>query len=60
MLDLLHTNVSDLIGGIRIGGCLGCRDHEVEAFTLLRDMGQTKSKIKMLNFREDKFQLLGE
>ena len=37
MLDLLHTNVSDLIGGIRIGGCLGCSDHEMEEFTLLRD-----------------------
>jgi len=52
MLDLLLTSVSELIGDIRIGGCLGCTDHGVVEFTLLRDIRQAKSKIRKLNFRK--------
>jgi len=49
-----------LIGDIRIEGCLGCSDCAMVEFILLRDMGQTKSKIRMLNFRKVKFQLFRE
>ena len=34
MPDLLFTNTSDT----RTGGCLGCSDHAMVHFTLLRDV----------------------
>jgi len=40
-----------------IGGYLGCSGHAVVEFTPPRDMGQTKCKIKMLNFKKDNFHL---
>lgn len=57
MLDLLLTNASELIDDISTGGCLGCSDRAVVDFTPLRDTGQTKSKIRVLNLRKAKFQL---
>jgi len=48
------------IGDVRIGGCLCCSDHAVVEFTLLGDMRQAKSKIRMLNFRKANFQLFVE
>jgi len=59
-LDLLLIIVSELIGDIRIGGCLGCSDHAMVEFVLWRDMRQVKSKIKKLNFRKANFQLFSE
>lgn len=46
MLELLIINASELTGDIRIGGCMGCSDHEVVEFTLLRDICQAKSKLR--------------
>lgn len=43
-----------------VRGCLGCSDHEIVEFILLRNMEQTKSKIRRLNFKKDKFQLFRE
>ncbi|GAB0183552.1 hypothetical protein GRJ2_000820500 [Grus japonensis] len=60
ILDLMVTNASELIGDIKIGGCLGCSDHALLKFTVLRDMGQVKSKVRTLNFRKEKFQLFKE
>jgi len=57
VLDLLHTNTSELIGDIRIGGCLGSRDLAMLDIALLRDIRQMASKIRKLNFRKAKFQL---
>ncbi|KAK4830766.1 hypothetical protein QYF61_013255 [Mycteria americana] len=34
------TNASELISDIKIGGSLGCSDHTLVEFTVLRDMGQ--------------------
>lgn len=45
MLDPLLTSATELSDDIRIEGCLGCIDHAVVESTLLRDMGQTKSRI---------------
>ena len=59
-LDLLLTNANELIGDTRIGGCLGCSDHAMVELMLQRDMRQTKSKIRMVNFKKAKFQLFGE
>ena len=50
------TNASELISDIKIGGSLGCSGHTSVEFTLLRDMGQVKSKVRTLSFRKAKFQ----
>ncbi|KAK4821784.1 hypothetical protein QYF61_002200 [Mycteria americana] len=58
--DLLVTNASELISGVKIGGSLGCSDHALVAFTVLRDMGQAMSKVRTLNFRKANFQMFKE
>jgi len=55
VLDLFFTTASELISHIVIGGCLGCSEHVMVEFTLLRNTGHTKSKIRMLNFRKANF-----
>jgi len=60
ILGLFLTSANELIGGIRTGGCLGCSDHAMVEFVLRKDMKQVKSKISMLNFRKDKFELFSE
>ncbi|TRZ08196.1 hypothetical protein HGM15179_018912 [Zosterops borbonicus] len=40
LLDLLVTNASELIRNVKIGGSLGCSDHTLVEFAVLRDMGQ--------------------
>ena len=54
------TNASELIGDVKIGGSVGCSDHTLGEFAVLRDMGQAKSKVRTLNFRKAKFQLFKE
>ncbi|KAK4815523.1 hypothetical protein QYF61_003215 [Mycteria americana] len=60
ILDLLVSNASELIGDVKIGGSLGCSDHALVEFTVLKDVGQVKSKVRTLNFRKAKFQLFKE
>ena len=60
ILDLMLTNVSELIGGVKIGGSLGCSDHGLVEFTLLRDMGKVRSIVRNLNFWKAKIQLFME
>jgi len=55
-VHLMVTSASKLIGDITTGGSLGCRDHVLVEFTLLRYKGQVKSKVRTLNFRKTKFQ----
>jgi len=57
LLDLLITNSSELIGDVKTGGSLGCSDHTLAEFGVLRDMGQVKSKVRTLNCRKANFQL---
>ena len=59
ILDLLLTSANELIGDIRIGGCLGCSNHAMVEFTLRRALRQVKSNRK-LNFRTANFQLFRE
>jgi len=60
MWDPLLTNANELIGDMRIGGCLGCSDHVVVEFMLQREMRHAKCKIRALIFRKAKFQLFRE
>ena len=54
------TNASELISGVKTGGSLACSDRTLVEFTVLRDMGQAKSKVRTLNFRKANFQLFKE
>ncbi|PKU46995.1 nedd4-binding protein 2-like 2 [Limosa lapponica baueri] len=60
ILELLVTSASELIGDITIGGSVGCSDHALVEFTVLRAMGKDKSKVRTPNFRKTKFQLFKE
>jgi len=53
----MFTDSSELIGDIEIGGSLGCRHHTLVEFTVLRGIGQAKSKVRNMNFRKANFQL---
>jgi len=57
ILDLIVTNASELTGGVKTGGNLGCSDHALVEFTVLRDMGKARSVVRTLNFRKANFQL---
>lgn len=54
------TNVNELMGDIKIGGCLGCSDHAMVKFMLQMDVIQEKSEFRKLNFRKAKFQVFRE
>jgi len=54
------TDASELIGGAKTEGSLGCSDHALMEFTAMRDMGKARSIIRILNFRKAKFQLFKE
>lgn len=56
-VDLMVTSASQLVGGLKIGGSLCCSDHTLVEFAALGDVGQTKSKVRTLNFGKAKLQL---
>jgi len=60
ILDLMLTSESDLIAGVKTRGSLGCSDHELVEFTVLRDIGKAKSIVRTQNFRKANFQLFKE
>jgi len=49
-----------VIDDIKIGDSLGCNEHALVEFTVLRDTEQAKTKVRTLNFRKAKFQLFKE
>lgn len=58
LLDQLATHTTELIMDIKTGGSLGCSDHALDEFTVLRDTGQVKDKVfRVKNFRKAEFQL---
>lgn len=56
-LDLVLTDVDDLIKEVKIGGSLCCSDHALIQFVILRDVSLAKSKVRTFNFRRANFQL---
>lgn len=52
------TNTNELMGDINTGLCRSC--HALVEVTVLKDMGQVKSKVRNLNFRKAKFHLFKE
>ena len=57
LLDLFLTNT---IRKVKIGNSLGHSDHVLVEFTILRDMAQMKSRVRMLNFRKRSFHFFKE
>ncbi|GAB0179340.1 hypothetical protein GRJ2_000399300 [Grus japonensis] len=55
--DFILTKKEGLIGDVKAEGNLGCSDHEIVEFRILRGGSQAKSKITSLDFRRDDFGL---
>ncbi|GAB0203837.1 hypothetical protein GRJ2_002849300 [Grus japonensis] len=56
-LDLILTNKEGLIGDIKLKGSLGCSDHEMVEFRILRAARRACSKLTALDFRRADFGL---
>ncbi|GAB0202830.1 hypothetical protein GRJ2_002748600 [Grus japonensis] len=57
MLDLILTNKEGLVGDIKLKGSLGCSDHEMVEFRILRAARRVCSKLTTLAFSRADFGL---
>ncbi|GAB0205664.1 mitochondrial enolase superfamily member 1 [Grus japonensis] len=57
MLDLILTNKEGLVGDVKLKGSLGCSDHEMVEFRILRAARRALSKLTALDFRRAEFGL---
>ncbi|KAM6092638.1 uncharacterized protein LJ206_005604 [Theristicus caerulescens] len=57
MLDLVLTNKERLVGNVKFKGSLGCSDHEIVEFKILRALRRVHSKLNTLDFRRADFGL---
>ncbi|GAB0209752.1 hypothetical protein GRJ2_003440900 [Grus japonensis] len=57
MLDLVLTNKEGLVGDVKLKGSLGCSDHEMVEFRMLRAARGTHCKLTTLDFRRADFGL---
>ncbi|GAB0181349.1 hypothetical protein GRJ2_000600200 [Grus japonensis] len=57
MLDLVLTNKEGLVGNVKLKGSLGCSDHEMVEFKILRAVRRAHSKLTALDFRRADFAL---
>jgi len=60
LLDLVLTNKEGLVEDVKVGGRLGCSDHEMVEFRILRGGSRAISRIKTLDFRRANFGLFKE
>jgi len=51
ILDLI-SDASELISDVKTGGSLGCSDHALVEFIVLRDIGKARSIVRTLNCRK--------
>ncbi|GAB0208304.1 mitochondrial enolase superfamily member 1 [Grus japonensis] len=51
LLDLVLTNKEGLVGDVKVGDSLGCSDHEMVEFRILRGRSGAESRITTLDFR---------
>ena len=49
-LDLVLTDAEEFIKELKVGAILGCRDHALVQFEMVRATGPAKSKVRTLNF----------
>ncbi|GAB0187691.1 hypothetical protein GRJ2_001234400 [Grus japonensis] len=57
MLDLVLTNKEGLVGDVKLKGSLGCSDHEMVEFRILRAARRACSKLNTLDFSKADFGL---
>ncbi|GAB0204631.1 hypothetical protein GRJ2_002928700 [Grus japonensis] len=57
MLDLIFTNKEGLVGDVKLKGSLGCSDHVMVEFRILRAARWAHSKLTTLDFRRAGFGL---
>jgi len=60
LLDLVLTNKEGLAEDVKAGGRLGCSNHEMVEFRILRGGSRAISRIKTLDFRRANFGLFKE
>jgi len=60
LLNLVLTNKEGLVKDVKVGGRLGCSNHEMVEFTILRGGSRVISRIKTLDFRRANFGLFKE
>jgi len=60
LLDLVLTHKEGLVESVQVGGSLGCSDHEMVNFRILRGGSRAISRIKTLDFRRANFGLFKE
>jgi len=58
MLDLVLTNMEGLVGNVKVKGNLGCSDHKMMEFKILRAARRVRSMLATLDFRRADFGLL--
>ncbi|GAB0181076.1 hypothetical protein GRJ2_000572900 [Grus japonensis] len=51
ILDLVFTNKEGLVGDVKLKGSLGCSDHKMVEFKILRATRSVHSKLTTLDFR---------
>ena len=54
------TSAEESIRESNVGGSLGCSDHALVGFVILKNAGLAKSRARTVCFRRAKFQLLKE
>ncbi|GAB0206039.1 hypothetical protein GRJ2_003069500 [Grus japonensis] len=57
MLHVILTNNGELVGNVKFKGSLGCSDHEMVEFRILRAARRVRSKLTTLHFRRADFGL---
>jgi len=60
LLDLVLTNEEGLVEDVKVGGRLGCSNHEIMEFRIQRGRSRAISRIKTLHFRRASFGLFKE
>ncbi|GAB0202872.1 hypothetical protein GRJ2_002752800 [Grus japonensis] len=57
MLDLIVTNKEGLVGDVKLKGSLGCSDHEMVEFKIVRTVRRAHNKLTTLDFQRADFSL---
>jgi len=57
LLDIVLTNKEGLVEDVKVGGSLGCSDHEMMKFRMLYGGSRAMSRITALDFRRVNFGL---
>ena len=60
VLDLVLPNKQGLVGSVKLKGSLGCSDHEMVEFKIVRAARRAHSKLTTLGFRRADFGLFGD